>query len=241
MKWIIGCSGFSYKSWQPLFYPPKLPSSQWFEYYCEHFNTVELNVTFYRFPRAKNFITWYNRSPADFSFSVKAPRVITHFKQMIRSAEMINDFYKACTDGLKEKLGPVLFQFPERFVYTQERLQRLVDNLDPGFINVVEFRHESWWNDDVYKQLKKARLVFCFMSHPDLPDEVAGKGNRVYYRFHGVPEPYRSVYSDAEMERICGTIAAIKGVKTAWCYFNNDIDTAAIKNAKWLQEYSRRG
>ncbi|MEO6546683.1 MAG: DUF72 domain-containing protein [Ferruginibacter sp.] len=240
MEWIIGCSGFSYKSWKPLFYPANLPSTKWFEFYGEHFNTVELNVTFYRFPRAKTFDTWYRRSPAGFSFSVKAPRLITHYKQLIKAKEQLIDFYSACTNGLAEKLGPILFQFPSRFTYTEERLQRIIENLDPAFDNVVEFRHESWWNEEVYTLLAKHHIVFCSMSHPDLPDEVSGKGKMVYYRFHGVPDLYSSQYSNTEMERISGAIAAVKGIKKAWCYFNNDINTAAIQNAKWLQEYSRK-
>ncbi|MCW3092129.1 MAG: hypothetical protein JWP81_3198 [Ferruginibacter sp.] len=239
MEWIIGCSGFSYKSWKPLFYPTHLPSTKWFEFYCEHFNTVELNVTFYRFPRAKTFATWYRRSPAGFTFSVKAPRLITHYKQLLKSKEQLTDFYEACTKGLAEKLGPILFQFPSRFSYTEERLQRILDNLDPSFVNVVEFRHDSWWNEEVYTLLAKHRIIFCGMSHPDLPDAVAGKGKMVYYRFHGVPDLYSSLYSDAEMERIAKSIADVKGIKKAWCYFNNDINTAAIKNAKWLQEFGK--
>lgn len=236
MKWIIGCSGFSYKSWKPLFYPPKLPATKWFEFYCEHFETVELNVTFYRFPKPGTFDSWYQRSPENFTFSVKAPRLITHYKQLIDSGDRLKEFYTACTKGLGEKLGPILFQFPARFIYTEERLQRILDNLDPAFTNVVEFRHTSWWNETVYRLLKKHHIVFCSMSHPQLPDEVAGKGDQVYYRFHGVPDLYSSVYSDEEMERITKAISSVRGLKKAWCYFNNDINTAAIKNAKWLKQ-----
>ena len=239
MKWIIGCSGFSYKSWKPLFYPEDLPSTKWFEFYCEHFNTVELNVTFYRFPTAKKLSSWYKRSPKGFTFSVKAPRVITHFKQLIKCEDMLRDFYTACKTGLEEKLGPVLFQFPERFSYTEERLQRILDHLSPDFTNVVEFRHESWWNEEVYTRLGKKKIIFCGMSHPDLPDEVPGKSKMVYYRFHGVPHIYSSEYSDAEMERITSAVADVTGLKKAWCYFNNDINTAAINNARWLQEHSQ--
>jgi len=240
MKWIIGCSGFSYKTWKHLFYPDKLPSTKWFEFYCEHFNTVELNVTFYRFPTDATFKGWYKRSPKGFSFSVKAPRLITHYKQLIDCKELLADFYTTCSKGLKEKLGPVLFQFPPRFKYTEERLQRITDNLDPAYINVVEFRHNSWWAEEVYTRLKKHRIVFCSMSHPQLPDQVAGKGPNIYYRFHGVPDLYFSVYSDEAMEKIATAIAHTKGAKKAWCYFNNDVNTAAIKNAKWLQENSSK-
>lgn len=240
MKWMIGCSGFSYKSWKPNFYPPKLPATKWFEFYCQHFNTVELNVTFYRFPTAATFTSWYKRSPEEFYFSVKAPRLITHYKQLIDCKELLTQFYMACKVGLKEKLGPVLFQFPPKFIYTPDRLQRIVDNLDPAFTNVVEFRDVSWWTEEVYALLKKHHIIFCSMSHPKLPDQVAGAGNEVYYRFHGVPQLYLSEYSDAEMGRIASEIAAVKNIKKAWCYFNNDIELAAIRNAKWLQAYGEK-
>lgn len=197
-------------------------------------------MTFYRFPTDRTFVTWYKRSPADFTFSVKAPRLITHYKQMTDCKKLETEFYTACTRGLGEKLGPLLFQFPARFTYTQERLDRLIGNFDPAYINVAEFRHESWWNDEEYTVFKKHHIVFCSMSHPQLSDAVAGKGDLIYYRFHGVPDLYSSVYSDEEMERITKAIAAVKGVKKAWCYFNNDINTAAIKNAKWLQAYEAK-
>jgi uncharacterized protein YecE (DUF72 family) len=240
MKWIIGCSGFSYKTWKHLFYPDKLPSTKWFEFYCEHFKTVELNVTFYRFPTPATLAGWYKRSPKDFLFSVKAPRAITHYKQLIDCKRMLNDFYSTCSKGLKEKLGPVLFQFPGRFKYTEERLQRILDNLDPTFTNVVEFRHNSWWNEEVYTRLKNKRIIFCSQSHPELPDDVVGKGSQVYYRFHGVPQLYFSLYSEEALKKIADEITAVKGIKKAWCYFNNDVNTAAVQNGKWLQAYIRK-
>ena len=237
MKWIIGCSGFSYKTWKHRFYPDKLPSTKWFEFYCEHFDTVELNVTFYRFPKADTFKGWYSRSPKGFGFSVKAPRLVTHYKQLIDCKALLKDFYSTCSKGLKEKLGPILFQFPPRFIYTEERLRRILDNLDPNYINVVEFRHKSWWAEEVYTQLAKQHIIFCSMSHPQLPDEVAGNGKLIYYRFHGVPDLYFSLYSEAELRKIATKIKKVKGVKNAWCYFNNDVNTAAIQNAKWLQQF----
>ena len=240
MKWSIGCSGFSYKHWKPGFYPEDLPSTKWFEFYNEHFDTVELNVTFYRFPTAKTFAGWYKRSAPDFTFSVKAPKLITHYKQLIDCGEKLSQFYTACSQGLGDKLGPILFQFPPKFSYTPERVQRMIDGFNPAYTNVVEFRHNSWWNTKVYALLKKHHITFCSMSHPQLPGQLVAGGGLVYYRFHGVPDLYASLYSDAEMERIASSISTAKGIKKAWCYFNNDINVSAIKNAEWLQQYSRR-
>src|SRR5215210_5140175 len=96
----IGCSGFHYKHWMEVFYPKKLPQRKWFDFYSEHFNTLELNVTFYRFPRLENLESWYKRSTDAFRFSVKAPKAITHFKQFKDTERMCSDFYATTREGL---------------------------------------------------------------------------------------------------------------------------------------------
>src|SRR5688572_11612791 len=114
MKWHIGCSGYHYKEWKGIFYPDKLPQRKWFEFYSGEFDTIELNVTFYRFPQVSFLRSWYERSAPGFSFSVKVPRLITHYKQFNDSARMMNDFYTSVREGLQDKLGPVLFNYPAR-------------------------------------------------------------------------------------------------------------------------------
>lgn len=132
-KWGIGCSGFHYKHWKGVFYPEGLAQSKWFDFYHQHFKTLELNVTFYRFPQLSFLETWYKKSPDTFSFSVKAPRAITHYKQFIETKQLVNDFYGTVHEGLKDKLGCVLFQMPPRMAYKEEKLQQIIDNLDPAF------------------------------------------------------------------------------------------------------------
>src|SRR5690242_10251634 len=112
MQYFIGCSGFHNKDWKEVFYPKGLPQSKWFEFYCTQFNTLELNTTFYRFPRIEILQKWYDKSSADFKFSVKAPRLITHYKQFNDVARLLNDFYTSVQEGLREKLGCMLFQLP---------------------------------------------------------------------------------------------------------------------------------
>ena len=114
IDWHIGCSGFYYPDWKLKFYPEGLPQSKWFEYYSSKFNTLELNNTFYRFPQIAALQTWYRRSPASFLFSVKAPRLITHYNKFENSQPLLTDFYTAISAGLKEKLGCVLFQLPKQ-------------------------------------------------------------------------------------------------------------------------------
>jgi uncharacterized protein YecE (DUF72 family) len=112
IKWEIGCSGFHYKEWKGIFYPEGLPQKEWFRFYAEKFNTPELKVIFYRFPVLKSLESWHKISPDNFSFAVKAPRLITHSKKFSACSQLIDDFYNLVTKGLKNKLGPVLLQLP---------------------------------------------------------------------------------------------------------------------------------
>jgi uncharacterized protein YecE (DUF72 family) len=232
IKWHIGCSGFHYKGWRGNFYPEKLAMTKWFDFYCQHFKTLELNVTFYRFPQLSFLQTWHSKSPEDFAFAVKAPRGITHYKQFHNTHDLIYSFYDTINNGLLEKLGPVLFQMPPRFYYDEERLERIINALDPAFNNVLELRHISWWRQDVYDALAKHNITFCGMSHPELPTDIIQNTSSVYYRFHGVPNLYQSPYSTEELQKVVDTLKQNKNTKQAWFYFNNDIDVHAVYNAK---------
>jgi uncharacterized protein YecE (DUF72 family) len=236
MDWKIGCSGYHYPEWKGIFYPDDIPQRKWFEYYSRHFNTLELNVTFYRFPRIEFLKSWYERSPEDFSFAVKAPRHITHFKKFKDAQRMLQDFNGAVKEGLGEKLGCVLFQFPANYKYEAGRLDRIIELLDVSVKNVLEFRHESWWNAEVYARLAKASVSFCGMSHPTLPDEPIGTSDMLYYRFHGVPHLYNSQYTIQKLDQIVQGLLAHTGALRAFIYFNNTADGHALANAKQLQD-----
>jgi uncharacterized protein YecE (DUF72 family) len=239
MEWHIGCSGFHYRHWKGPFYPNGLPQKRWFEFYAEHFQTLELNVTFYRFPRLPVLQQWYQHSPENFLFSVKAPKAITHFKQFHGTVDMLSSFYSTISEGLQEKLGPVLFQFSPRFHYSDERLGRVLAQLDPAFNNVLEFRHPGWWREEVYTQLRQHNVSFCGMSHPELPDEVVVTNAAVYYRFHGVPDLYRSAYGDVSLKQFVEKVENTAGVREIWCYFNNDAVVAAIPDAQALARMAK--
>lgn len=232
MKWHIGCSGFHYKDWKGRFYPEDLTQKKWFDYYCQFFDTVELNVTFYRFPQLRFLQNWYQKSPEHFRFSVKAPKAITHYKQFHDSGRMINDFYQAISTGLQEKLGPVLFQLPPRFSYDTKRLELILKSLNPSFTNALEFRHQSWWRSDVYQILRQNNIAFCGMSYPALPDDVIINTSTLYYRFHGVPDLYHSPYSKDFLVKVINTVKENELVKEGWFYFNNDFNAAGVNNAK---------
>jgi uncharacterized protein YecE (DUF72 family) len=236
-QWHIGLSGFHYKEWKEHFYPPKLPASRWFEYYCQHFSTLEINNTFYRFPELKTLQNWYLKAPADFIFSVKAPQTITHFKCFVETKALVNDFYSVVADGLKEKAGTVLFQLPPRLAYSREKLEQILQQLNTSFINVVEFRHNSWWRKDVFEAFRKQNISFCGQSYPGLINEVVISSPYVYYRFHGVPKLYHSAYEEPFLKNVIDIIRKDKDVISAFLYFNNTASRAAIANAQFLQQY----
>lgn len=219
-----------------MFYPEGTAKKKWFEFYCKHFNTIELNSTFYRFPRVENLRSWYDRSPESFLFSVKAPRLITHFKRLKEAQKYLLDFYTATREGLREKLGTILFQFPANFVCDEHNLERITNLLDPAFRNVVEFRNPSWWNDNVKQVLRENNIIISGMSHPSLPEEVLKTTETIYYRFHGVPHLFISKYDQQYLERVAQTIQHQEGVQEAFVYFNNTQEGAAICNAKQFQE-----
>jgi uncharacterized protein YecE (DUF72 family) len=234
-QWYIGCSGFHYKEWKSIFYPKGVPVAKWFEYYCRYFNTLELNVTFYRFPQLSMLESWYRRSPIDFTFAVKVPRVVTHIKQFKDAQSELNDFYNLVNLGLKEKLGCVLFQLPPKFSYSEENLEKVLNHIHPAFTNVIEFRHESWWRQDVKEKLWLHHVVFCGVSYPGLPDEVILNDATAYYRFHGVPKLYYSAYDEVFLRKIVGEINISEKITSAFLFFNNTATNAALSNARFVQ------
>jgi len=235
MQHFIGCSGFHNKDWKEVFYPKGLPQKKWFEFYSTQFNTLELNVTFYRFPQLKVLEGWYERSPADFFFAIKVPRLITHFKKFNDTDRMLADFYTTARNGLKEKLGPVLFQLPAQSIYSEDLLERIMASVDESFINVVEFRHESWWKKNVYDRLAEKKIVFCSTSYPKLPDAVVANSPTIYYRYHGIPKLYYSEYGEDMIQKTARTIKKSPGISSAYIFFNNTATMAAINNARQLK------
>jgi len=238
MDWRIGCSGFYYKEWKEIFYPTGLAQKNWFEYYCQHFNTIEINSTFYQMPGPKTFTTWMEKSPEDFLFTIKAPRLITHYKKFNEVDSLLGDFYGTIREGLQEKLGCVLFQMPPSFVYTEERLALLLEHLDPSFQNVVEFRHISWWTEEVFRVLTARKISFSGISYPSaLPDEVIDNTDTLYYRFHGKPVLYKSLYSVEEIAHFMKQIDP--GKKQVYVYFNNTWGQSALINSRQLQDLTK--
>lgn len=237
IKWNIGCSGFHYREWKGEFYPAEIPQRKWLDYYAQHFNTLEINSSFYKFPTLKLLRDWNDKAPEGFSFSAKVPRFVTHFRKFAATERMLNDFYMLLEEGIKSKLGCVLFQLPPQLTYSKELLQTILAQVNPSFNNVIEFRHESWWRKDVQNLLKKNNIAFSGVSFPKIPhDEAIINTPLCYYRFHGVPRLFYSEYDNAFIERIFNQVNENKKVKTAYIYFNNTASLAALHNAKYLRE-----
>ncbi len=234
----VGCSGWFYWHWREKFYD-QIPTKLWFQFYRENFGTVELNAPFYSWPTINTVKTWVTQTDKDkFIYTIKVPEMITHLKKMSRTQELIKDFYFT-SKILKNKLGCFLFQFPPSFKYSPARIKRIVSQLDPEFRNVVEFRHKSWWTQNVYDQLKLYNIIFCSCSSPNLPNELIKTANEIYIRFHGLTKWYKHDYSTEELKEWVDKIKILKP-KRIWVYFNNDNDAYAIKNAKEFMSLVKR-
>ena len=235
----IGTSGWTYRHWQGRFYPQELSSRKWLEYYCQYFDTVELNSPFYRIPNRRTFESWRERTPRDFLFSVKASRLITHVRKLRGAEEEIRWFFSE-VEGLGEKLGPVLFQTPPSLKADLQVLKAFLGVLPPGRY-AFEFRHPSWFSPDVYRILEENGATLCIADSPRFPKERIAIGEFLYLRLHGSQRLYASLYSREELIQWADFItkAIDSGVKEVFCYFDNDYEAYAVRNALQLKEILR--
>ncbi len=229
----IGCSGWYYWHWHGSFYPSNLPRNQWFDRYTKAFKTVELNAPFYSWPTINTVKTWLRQAGRkNFVYTIKANELITHTQKFAGTAELVKDF-GLIADILGPRMGCFLFQLPPSFHYAPEHLKNILSQLDHTRRNVVEFRHKSWWNEDVYQAFRQTGTIFCSCSGPRLPDELIKTADDIYVRFHGITQWYRHNYSKAELAVWAQRIKD-SGAERVWAYFNNDRDGYAIKNAHEL-------
>jgi uncharacterized protein YecE (DUF72 family) len=230
-KVYIGTSGYSYPYWKNRFYPEKLAASKWLAYYATQFNTVELNSSFYRFPTVKNLQKSASVTPDDFKFTVKAHKIITHTLRLRDAKEKIKEFTDIIYEGLQDKLACILYQLPPSYSYTEERMQDVIDCLGNDIHNVVEFRHMSWWTKEVFDTLKKNKISFCSVSYPNLPEDNIATTNLFYKRMHGVPQLFKSSYSETELTTLADSIPKTGEI---FIYFNNTTYEAGYENALLL-------
>lgn len=232
----IGCSGFNYWYWKGRFYPEDLPQNRWLEYYSKFFNTVELNVTFYRLPLAKTFDRWRKETPDNFLFSLKGSRFITHVKRLIEIEEPLKLFFERA-QRLGKKFEVALWQFSPGFKLDIERLYRFLELLKGYNIrNALEFRHNSWIIEDIVNLCKKYNVSLCMADWPEFIDELPVTSDFVYIRRHGEGGSYSTCYSEEELKKDAKRIKRyLKDGKDVFIYFNNDYNAYAVKNAQQLK------
>lgn len=231
----IGCSGFYNNDWKGSLYPEDAKSKDFLILYSQQFNCVEINSTFYRKPTAKTLAKWYDETPDDFKFVIKIPKSISHEKRLKDCKDEISEFCKHIADHLKEKLAGFLYQFPPSFKNSEENLDLIFNNIDFTYLNVIEFRHESWWNNEIFKVLQSKNIIFSGVSFPgNLPEDfIINNTDSFYYRLHGKPILYKSEYAENEIKNLAEAI--LNSGKNGFVFFNNTWGTAAITNAFQLK------
>jgi uncharacterized protein YecE (DUF72 family) len=238
-KLFLGTSGYSYKHWKGIFYPSDLPQAHWLEFYCQHFATVELNVTFYRLPSPQAFDGWYQRTPPDFCFAAKGSRFITHIKKLKDCRQPLQVFKENAT-ALGEKLAVCLWQLPPNLQYNSERLEafcRLLIDEYPEKRHTFEFRHESWLQKECYDILSAHGFALCIPISPDYPRQEQLAAPFSYIRFHSSETRANSSYTDKELSQWAEKIRRWLKEHDVYVYFNNDASGFAIANAKTLRDF----
>lgn len=239
-RFLIGTSGWSYASWKGVFYPVDLPNARWLEFFTGQFPTTEINSSFYHLPKPSTYEKWASQVPQGFIFSVKASRFITHVKRL-KDVEAPWRLFLSHARPLGAHLGPILFQFPASFLRDDDRLE--------GFLKMVlksaspkrrlrlvcEFRHESWFSNDVYRMLNRLGAVLCIGDSGRYPRRDVVTGDFVYVRFHGRSRLFASNYTRSELEEEAEKLTGyLRNGYDAYVYFNNDAEGHAVANAKML-------
>jgi len=234
MKFWTGCSGWQYAEWRELFYPKDLPQLQWLSFYAERFNTVEINSTFYHMPTAKTMQRWKELAPKNFCYSIKANRAITHYSKFHHTQEIIQQLY-SLTDILAEHLGCILFQLPGSIHYDADLLEDMLKQFSPHKKNIIEFRHASWWRDEVREKLATKNIIFANIDSPSAHFPFYPTGEISYLRLHGHKKWYQEEYGEKILLTWLHAIKKSKA-KEVWCYFDNTADGAALADAYTWQK-----
>jgi uncharacterized protein YecE (DUF72 family) len=232
----IGCSGWNYAHWRGVLYPGGLAPRCWLARYASLFDTVEINTTFYRLPLRSSVAAWVDETPPGFVFAVKASRYLTHMKRLLDLAAGIATFYERLAPLVASpKLGPVLWQLPERFHRNDARLAAALAVLPAGR-HCFEFRHPSWFVPAVYRLLAAYGAALVIGDHPgrDFQPRVVTT-DWTFVRFHHGRRGRRGNYSDAELADWARRIAAWRARGDVYAYFNNDWLGYAVRNALALR------
>ncbi|MDX1810706.1 MAG: DUF72 domain-containing protein [Gammaproteobacteria bacterium] len=232
---FIGTSGWSYQHWKDSFYP-HIAQKDWLGFYAEQFNSVEINGSFYRLQSPETYQHWYQATPADFRFSLKANRYLTHRKRLLEPEKSVA-LEKEHAQHLQNKLAVVLWQLPANFKKNIPRLKQFLLALAnwPEVRHTIEFRHTSWFDDETIHLLKQHRIAICQSDAADWPLWNAVSGNVVYLRLHGHTQTYVSSYAKTSLVHWAKKIIDWQQQeKSIYVYFDNDAFGHAPQNAKAL-------
>jgi len=237
----IGTSGWHYNHWKGPFYPENLDSADFLKYYCQKFQSVEINNSFYKLPERETLRAWKNAVPPNFIFAVKGSRYITHMKKLKDPEQSLARFMERIVT-LEEKLGPILFQLPPRWPFNPQRLQAFLAALPQEYRYALEFRDPSWTNSRTFKILTDYHVAFCIYEFAGYLSPRMVTADFVYIRLHGPEGPYQGSYDHRTLAGWAEAIRtwAAQG-KEVFCYFDNDEAGYAALNALELQEMLATG
>jgi uncharacterized protein YecE (DUF72 family) len=234
---LVGTSGWNYPDWRGKFYPKGLAQNKWFDHYAGHFDTVEVNATFYRTFKDSVYEKWRDRAPDGFVYVLKAPKWITHRKLLLEVDEDVRNFWNSCSI-LECKLGLVLLQVAPHTPVDPERLKAVLSAFPDSRRVAVEFRRDKWFTGKIQSILEKAGAVFCSADSPLTRLLPWVTSDTAYIRLHGRRKWFADDYSTGELEEIADLARSMgeKGAKNVYIFFNNDVGAAAVRNAKMLVE-----
>ena len=232
----IGCSGWNYQHWRGRFYPKGQPVREWFEFYAQVFDSVEINNTFYQLPDARIFKAWRRQAPEDFIYAVKASRYLTHQKKLKDARAPLKKLLDR-VQFLEEHLGPILYQLPSRWRLNTERLTSFLDLLPEDLIHVFEVRDQSWMVEEVFQILRERGVSFCTHDFSGLDVPRRAVGPVAYVRLHGPGKKYQGGYSEPMLRSWWNWMEKqVRSGKDLYVYFNNDADAHAVRDAQRLMQ-----
>lgn len=231
----IGTSGWAYRDWNGPFYPDEVKAAERLGWISRRFPTLEINASFYRMPSDKAVAAWRDQTPQDFVFAWKASRFITHNKKLNDPHDPLAYMFERARE-LGEKLGPVLFQLPPNLHRDLERLERFLKALRWKARCAIEFRHDSWYADDVLALMRDRGVALCISDHHDAPSPWEVTADFVYLRGHGPGGRYHGRYGEEALREWADRVQAWRRERDVFVYFDNDQKTAAPRDAARLIE-----
>jgi uncharacterized protein YecE (DUF72 family) len=224
----VGCSGWSYRDWRGTVYPPEATARSWFGHYAEHFDTVELNVTFYRMPAASAFRGWRDAVPDGFVFAVKASRYLTHIKRLVDPKGSV-EYLMERASILGDRLGPILLQLPPSLEVDVDRLERTLEAFGPSVRVAVEPRHRSWFVPELCDVLRRHDAAFVLADRRSRPiTPLWFPVSWTYLRLHVGRAAPRPCYGRTALRSWVDRLA---GVDDGYVFFNNDHRACAVRDA----------